>query len=299
MKDGWETKKLGDLCQPTNNIKWGNENGREYKYVDLSSVSRNALSITNFQMITGENAPSRAKKIIERNDVIFATTRPTLKRVTIIDEKFDSQICSTGFCVLRPIRHVIDSKYLFYNILTDRFMEYVEKNQKGASYPAVTDSQVKDYRIPYPPLPEQKRIVQLLDLAFAAIDKAKANAEKNLHNSRELFESWLNSVFANPGDGWDEKRFIDVCTLQRGFDLPKRLRKSGEFPLASSSGIIDSHCEYKVKGPGVVTGRSGSIGNVFHISEDYWPLNTVLYVKDFHGNNTKFIYHFLKPKFLN
>ncbi len=89
------------------------------------------------------------------------------------------------------------------------------------------------------------------------------------------------------------KRFGDVCTLQRGFDLPKRLRKDGDIPLVSSSGVIDSHSEAKVSAPGIATGRSGSIGKVFFIEQDYWPLNTVLYVKDFHGNDTKFVYHLL------
>ena len=152
---------------------------------------------------------------------------------------------------------------------------------------------VKNYTIPIPPLAEQEHIAKILDKAFASIDKAKANAEKNLQNSRELFDSYLNKIFSNPGEDWEEKKLIDVCTLQRGFDLPKRLRKKGKFPIASSSGIIDTHCEYKIKGPGVVTGRSGSVGNVFHIADDFWPLNTVLYVKNFHGNDSMFIYYLL------
>jgi type I restriction enzyme S subunit len=94
--------------------------------------------------------------------------------------------------------------------------------------------------------------------------------------------------------GWQTKRLGDVATLQRGFDLPTRDRVSGEFPLVSSSGIIDTHNEGPVRGPGVVTGRSGSIGNVFYVEKDFWPLNTVLYVKDFHGNDPRFVFHLLK-----
>jgi type I restriction enzyme, S subunit len=85
-----------------------------------------------------------------------------------------------------------------------------------------------------------------------------------------------------------------VATLQRGFDLPTQHRVAGEFPLVSSSGISDTHHKSAVRGPGVVTGRSGSIGNVFFIDEDFWPLNTVLYVKDFHGNDPRFVFHLLK-----
>ncbi|MDA8430301.1 MAG: restriction endonuclease subunit S [Geobacteraceae bacterium] len=83
--------------------------------------------------------------------------------------------------------------------------------------------------------------------------------------------------------GWERKKLGDVATLQRGFDLPTQDRVAGDFPIVSSSGVIDTHHKSAVRGTGVVTGRSGSIGNVFFIEEDYWPLNTVLYVKDFHG----------------
>jgi type I restriction enzyme, S subunit len=95
-------------------------------------------------------------------------------------------------------------------------------------------------------------------------------------------------------NGWQTKRLAEVATLQRGFDLPTQDRVAGEFPLVSSSGISDTHHKCAVRGPGVVTGRSGSIGNVFFIEEDFWPLNTVLYVKEFHGNDPRFVFHLLK-----
>jgi type I restriction enzyme S subunit len=92
---------------------------------------------------------------------------------------------------------------------------------------------------------------------------------------------------------WETKPLGDVCTLQRGFDLPTQNRKEGAFPLVSSSGVIDAHIEGPVSPPGVVTGRSGSIGNVFYIEEDFWPLNTTLYVRDFWGNDPRFVFHLL------
>ena len=91
--------------------------------------------------------------------------------------------------------------------------------------------------------------------------------------------------------GWQTKKLVEVATLQRGFDLPTQDRLSGDIPLVTSSGISDKSA---VRGPGVATGRSGSIGNVFFIEEDFWPLNTVLYVKDFHGNDPRFVFHLLK-----
>ena len=92
---------------------------------------------------------------------------------------------------------------------------------------------------------------------------------------------------------WKVKPLGEVCTLQRGFDLPTQDRRPGGYPLISSSGVIDTHDEGRVLGPGVVTGRSGSIGNVFYVAEDFWPLNTTLYVRDFHESDPRFVYYLL------
>ena len=82
-------------------------------------------------------------------------------------------------------------------------------------------------------------------------------------------------------DGWEEKPLGELLTLQRGFDLPVSKRKDGVFPIYASTGINGYHEEAKVKGPGVVTGRSGSLGAVKFVSGDFWPLNTTLWVKEF------------------
>jgi len=93
---------------------------------------------------------------------------------------------------------------------------------------------------------------------------------------------------------WSELPLGEVITLQRGFDLPSQNRKPGRVPIVSSSGVSDYHSEVGVKGPGVVTGRYGTIGQVFLIKEDYWPLNTTLWVKDFHGNDPHFASYLLR-----
>ena len=86
----------------------------------------------------------------------------------------------------------------------------------------------------------------------------------------------------------------DVITLKRGYDLPHNHRLQGEIPVVSSSGITGRHNTAKVKAPGVVTGRYGTLGEVFYIEEDFWPLNTALYVCDFKGNHPKFISYMLR-----
>lgn len=92
---------------------------------------------------------------------------------------------------------------------------------------------------------------------------------------------------------WLTVRLGDVITLQRGFDLPSNERAIGSVPVVSSSGISGTHSEPRVLGPGVVTGRYGTIGQVFYVRENFWPLNTTLFVKDFKGNDRRFIHYLL------
>ena len=97
--------------------------------------------------------------------------------------------------------------------------------------------------------------------------------------------------FAGYFDDWQKKKLVEIAPLQRGFDLPKSELKEGLFPVITSNGIIGYHSKYKAKAPGVITGRSGTIGNLHYIESDYWPHNTTLWVTDFKGNHPGFIYH--------
>ncbi|GAA4493274.1 hypothetical protein GCM10023172_01650 [Hymenobacter ginsengisoli] len=93
---------------------------------------------------------------------------------------------------------------------------------------------------------------------------------------------------------WEKKELGQIINLQRGYDLPHSARSEGKYPVISSSGITDYHAEYKESGPGVITGRYGTIGEVYYVEGDYWPHNTTLFVEDFKGNYPRFIYYLLQ-----
>jgi type I restriction enzyme S subunit len=153
---------LGEVTQQTSNIKW-RETTATYQYIDLTSVNRDNHSIVDTIEVAADNAPSRAQKLIRKDDVIFATTRPTLQRFTLIGDDYDGQIASTGYCVLRAKTADVLPKWIYYNIAKTDFNNYVEQNQEGSAYPAITDARVKNFEIPLPPLAEQARIVEILD----------------------------------------------------------------------------------------------------------------------------------------
>jgi len=207
----WDTRLLGDILEPTETLDPQRAPNSEFEYIDVSSVSNKTFRIEQTQTLKGRDAPSRARRRVKANDVLFATVRPTLSRIALVPNELDNQICSTGYFVLRP-RPGICARFLFYFLLTEEFNARMEQLQKGASYPAVTDRDVRSQPISFPESAEQRRIVGLLDKAFAAIATAKANTEKNLQNARALFTSRLESVFAANGRAWPSKPLADLTS---------------------------------------------------------------------------------------
>lgn len=153
---------------------------------------------------------------------------------------------------------------------------------------------IRGIELPLPPLDEQKRIVAVLDEAFTGLDRARANAEANLQNARELFDTYLSDQFVNGGVGNRTCKVGDLITLQRGFDITKKQQKEGPYPVVSSGGAKSTHNVSMAQGPGVVVGRKGSIGSVHFVETDYWPHDTTLWVKDFKGNNPRLVYYLLR-----
>ena len=215
MKKEWPTKTLGEVLEKTETVNPLQSPNTEFDYIDVSSVSNTSFEIEETQRLKGKDAPSRARKLVRTNDIIFATIRPTLQRIAVVPPHLDKQVCSTGYFVLRP-KQGMDHRFVFYSLFTEDFIGQMESLQKGASYPAVTDGDVRAQEIPVPPLADQQRIVGLLDEAFEGLATAKANAEKNLQNARALYESHLQSVFTQRGKGWVDTALGGVCGFVRG-----------------------------------------------------------------------------------
>ena len=211
MKAGWKTKTLAEVLEKTETTNPLLKPDDEFDYIDVSSVSNQTFTINETQRLVGQDAPSRARKLVKTNDILFATIRPTLQRVAIVPPMLNRQVCSTGYFVLRP-KAEVDHRFLFYYLFTKEFMAQMADLQKGASYPAVTDAEVRAQFISYPESIEQQRIVTILDEAFASIATARAAATQNLQHARALFESHLQSVFSQKGEGWTKAKLESITT---------------------------------------------------------------------------------------
>lgn len=211
----WKIKTLGEVLLKTETINPANSPDEEFDYIDVSSVSNQTYAVEATQRLKGRDAPSRARRQVRSGDVIFATIRPTLKRIAVISPEMDGNVCSTGYFVLRPSSE-IDHRFLFHSLFTERFMGAMEILQKGASYPAVTDAEVRAQPISFPSLSEQRCIVAILDEAFEAIATARSNIEKNLLNAREMFEQAVERVFQDGATHWRSFPLDEIGKTQTG-----------------------------------------------------------------------------------
>ncbi|WOD44917.1 restriction endonuclease subunit S [Hwangdonia lutea] len=185
------------------------------------------------------------------------------------------------------------NKY-FYYLLNSPFVEnQIKSQQKGGTQKFVTLKILRNLKIPLPPLKTQKRIAAILDEADKLRQLNQQLIKKYDALTQSLFLDMFGDVRVNSKD-FKEIKFENIISLKRGYDLPTASRIHGEIPIAASTGIVGYHNEHKVDVDCIVTGRSGSIGNVQLIKGKCWPLNTSLYGYKTHSNNIIYLKFFVE-----
>jgi restriction endonuclease S subunit len=213
---------------------------------------------------------------------VFLTNIGTIGKTAVVTEEQDYLIHWNIF-IFKVDKIIIDPYYLKTFLDTPFCFDYYLSCQKGGTVNFITKKMIEVLEIPLPPLPVQQRIVTILDETFAAIAKAKANAEQNLKNAKELFESYLQGVFENKGEGWEEQLFENCFKLKSGDGLTsKNMSEDGEYPVFGGNGIAGLHDSFNLSGSNVIIGRVGALcGNVRHITENIWLTDNAFKVVDF------------------
>ncbi len=190
VPESWEVVELGSLVEETVQVNMRKEGERQIKYVDVSSISREYLMVETFTDYMLRDAPGRARKKIQEGDKIFATVRPTLLRVARIPKELDEQVCSTAFCVLRDKNKSMMGRFIYYVIQREPFLKQLAAFESGASYPAITDKQLKAQLIPLPLESEQAEIAETLEACDSKI-RLCAQRKKSL---TDLFRTLLHQL---------------------------------------------------------------------------------------------------------
>lgn len=226
MKKGWEIKTIGDVCKV---IAGQSPEGKFYNKIGTGMPFYQGKKDYGEKYI-GEPTTWTTKVIkeAEANDILMSVRAP-VGPINFATQK----ICiGRGLAAIRPTK-VIDKEFL-YSFLLKHESEII--GNTGAVFNSINKAQIEAIKIPLPPLPEQQRIVAVLDEAFTAIAKAKANAEQNLKNAKELFESYLQGVFENKGEGWEEKTLGVVYDVRDGTHDSPKYQEEG-FPLITSKNL--------------------------------------------------------------
>ena len=245
MKQGWEYKKLGEVCCPKNKIQRAArcfDSSDKILYIDISSIDNTIQKVTDITSVTFGDAPSRAQQKIEYGDIVVSTVRPNLKNIAIIDRYEPNIVASSGFCVLRNTE-CIERNYLFHYVTSDIFTQHLMKITTGANYPAVRDQDVRDSIIPLPPKSTQLAIVSELDKINELI-RLKKEQLKDFDN---LAQSIFYEMFGDPVEnemGWEVKKLGEFGELARGVskhrprNAPELL--GGKMPLIQTGDVANS-----------------------------------------------------------
>ena len=305
--NGVEKIEIKRCVLAVNNIKWKYTSPEDiFEYIDLSSVDIETHRIINTIQINADNAPSRAQQVVQKNDLLLGLTRPMLKRYCIVSKDYDGQICSTGFSILRANEHIILSNYFYHLISSSEFFDYVEKNQKGASYPAITDKLVKEYKIPVPPLEVQREIVRILDSFTLLTAEITAELTAELTARKNQYEYYRDELLLR--DKSTGVRTIDsLCKVSAGGDAPRDFMskvKTDEYTIPIISNGIGENALYgytneaKIDKPSVTVAARGTVGYTEYRDYPYVPIIRLLSLipNNTEELDTKFLYYCLQGK---
>lgn len=277
MRQGWKLKKLGELSDvitkgttPTSvGFKFQNEG---INFVKVESITQNGSFIKNkFGYISLDAHEALKRSQLDEGDILFSIAG-ALGRTAIVSKDILPANTNQALSIIRLKNNPDVLKQYVLSALTSGYaIEQIEKFKGGVAQQNLSLGQMKSFQIPIPPLQEQQQIVAILDKAFAAIDQAKANIEQNIVNAKELFQSKLNAVFSQTGDGWEEKKLSELFKLKSGDGLTAKNMNDGPHPVYGGNGIAGYHNDFNFQGPEIIIGRVGALcGNVRLIGEKFW-----------------------------
>ena len=288
----WKKCTLGDICVE---IAYGYTASAKLeavgpKFLRITDVAPNMINWDDVPFCEADRETFEKYKL-QNGDIVVARTGATtgynkiIKNIGI-DAVFASYLIRFRIDTARAYPYFVG-----YVLQSSYWYEYVNAIAGGSAQPGANAKQLGSFALLLPSLPEQRAIASILSSFDDKIDLLHRQNKTLEAIAETLFRQWF---IEEAEEGWEKGRIGDLLTLQRGFDLPLQNRTDGHFPVVSASGISGRHFECKAKAPGVVTGRSGLLGSVFYVAEDYWPLNTALYIKEYKVATPLYSFFFLK-----
>jgi len=261
----------------------------------------------NHDFAAATASPEQIRKFTLRaGDVLITKDSETPDDIGVpayVTTDLPNVLCGYHLAILRPRPSAVDGRYLYWAVAAEPTRRQFDASAFGITRFGLRQDAIADTTVPLPDLTAQGAIADFLDAETNRIDQLVVNRRRAIDLIDERFASEramtvlqrLNPISGKGSvpDNWNVVALGVLIQLHRGFDLPTDEREDGEIPVISSGGISGLHSRAACEGPGVVTGRYGTIGDVTFVAGSYWPLNTTLFVSDFRGNDPKWVYHVL------
>jgi type I restriction enzyme S subunit len=302
----WNVKQLGELGTLTDGdwILTKHYSDTGVRLLQVGDIGTGTFVDKSERFISVDTASELKCTFIQSNNILISRMPDPIGRACIAPTLPYPTITAVDVSIMAP-NDDIDHYFLMHVLNSPINLTQCTKLATGVTRQRVSRRNLETVFLPLPPLTEQRRIAAVLN----AIQEAIAAQDDVIAAARVFKRSLMQRLFTYGPDQepaetketeigeipahWKLVRLGDVITLQRGYDLPKDERREGTVPIVSSSGVSGTHAVPKVAAPGVVTGRYGTIGEVYYIETDFWPLNTTLFVSQFNGSNERFISYLL------
>lgn len=321
MMEGWKKDKFKNQIQNKSGYTWSKE--QELKTKAINSVR--VLTVSNIQTeldlseelyLQNVSDKDKNEKIVNKDWCIAVSSNGNRKRIgNAVFIKNDTDYLFASFLTALKPKYSSDilPEYFFRWLTSYNVQERISSVSEGTTGLGNLDMRyLRNIDINYPESPtEQASIANILSSVDEAIESVKKSIEAAEKLKKSLMQNLLTGRMKPDGTfrteeefyedekfgkvpiGWEVNRFKEFAVLQRGNDLTDNDVVQGDYPVVKSNGVSIYHNKYFVEPPGVVTGRSGTIGKAFYIEERFWAHNTTLYVKDFKGNVPKYIYYLI------
>ena len=289
---GQNMKRLGDYIRPVD------VRNRDLKVERLLGISVTKEFIPSIANTIGTDMSSY--KIVYPNQFVYiadTSRRGDKIAIAYLKENEEPALVSAIYTVFEIAdTNALDPEYLMMWFRRPEFDRYARFHSHGSAREVFDWDEMCEVQVPVPDIKEQRNIVAEYKTLQTRIDTNKKLIATLEQTAQTLYRhTFIDNIDPNNlPSGWRMGTVGELFELQRGFDLPTQNRENGEYPIYASTGIAEYHKEYKVKAPGIVTGRSGSIGEIFYVDEDFWPLNTTLWVKEFKKATPFYAYYCLE-----
>ena len=262
----------------------------QYRSIRTTDIANGKIHIDKANRVSEDTYFEWSKRAIpEPGDIILAREAP-VGEVGWIGEGY--KVCLGQRTVLLKVTHnEVSKKFLLYFLANPDTRYNLQSRSTGSVVAHLNVKDIRGFSVSLPPFSEQKTIAYVLSSLDDKIDLLHRQNKTLEAMAETLFRQWF---VEEAQEDWEGGKVGDLFVLQRGFDLPTQNRTKGIYPIYAASGYSGGHIESKVKAPGVTTGRSGLLGKVFFVMDDFWPLNTSLYIKEFRVGTPLFSYFFLK-----